>query len=69
MYKLSTLDKISLILILIGALNWGLFGLFNVNLVYILFGSVTIIERLIYILVGASGINALLLISKSKFKK
>jgi uncharacterized membrane protein YuzA (DUF378 family) len=69
MYKLSNLDKVSILLILIGAINWGLIGLFNVNLVYILFGSVLIIEKLIYILIGASSINMLLLMSKSKLKK
>jgi uncharacterized membrane protein YuzA (DUF378 family) len=69
MYKLSNLDKVSILLILIGAINWGLIGLFNVNLVYILFGSVLIIEKLIYILIGASSINMLLLLSKSKLKK
>jgi uncharacterized membrane protein YuzA (DUF378 family) len=69
MYKLSNLDKVSILLILIGAINWGLIGLFNVNLVYILFGSVLIIEKLLYILIGASSINMLLLMSKSKLKK
>lgn len=69
MYKLSILDKVSIILIIAGAINWGLVGLFGINIVYFLFGSVALIEKLIYILIGASGLNALLLINKSKFKK
>ncbi|GAA0176859.1 DUF378 domain-containing protein [Clostridium sediminicola] len=69
MYKLSMLDKVSIILIIVGAINWGLVGLFGINVVYLLFGSVAIIERLIYILIGAAGLNAILLINKSKFKK
>lgn len=69
MYKLSILDKVSILLILIGAINWGLVGLFNFNLVFFLFGSVPLIERLIYILVGAAALNSLLLMSKGKLKK
>jgi hypothetical protein len=43
-------------LVIIGALNWGLVGLFNYNLVAALFGWFPMLEGLIYVLVGASGI-------------
>jgi len=33
MYKFNLFDKISLLLVIIGAINWGLLGLFNLNLV------------------------------------
>ena len=49
-------DKIVLILIVIGAINWGLIGLFNLNLVSTIFGNMSLISRIIYILVGVSGL-------------
>lgn len=42
-------------LVVIGALNWGLIGLFNYNLVNALLGSLPGLEKLVYVLVGASG--------------
>ena len=47
------MDTLSLILIVIGALNWGLVGIFQFDLVAFLFGgSASIISRIIYTLVG-----------------
>jgi len=46
----------SYILVLIGALNWGLVGLYNFDLVAHLFGDMTRLTRVIYILVGLSAI-------------
>ncbi|MBI4598943.1 DUF378 domain-containing protein [Candidatus Uhrbacteria bacterium] len=43
-------------LVIIGGLNWGLVGLFKWNLVNAIFGSVSWLESLIYILVGVSAI-------------
>jgi len=57
MYKINLLDKISILLVIIGALNWGLIGLFNFNLVHFIFGFSSILVRLVYILVGFAGIN------------
>ena len=50
------LQKIALVFTIIGAINWGLIGLFDFNLVATLFGSVEIIEKIIYILVGISAL-------------
>lgn len=50
------LQKIALVFTIIGAIKWGLIGLFDFNLVATLFGSVEIIEKIIYILVGISGL-------------
>lgn len=47
--------KISKWLVVIGAANWGLIGLFNFNLVEWIFGSWPIIVKVVYILVGAAG--------------
>jgi len=46
----------STILVIIGAINWGLIGLFHFNLVEALFGSIPILVKLIYILVALSGL-------------
>jgi uncharacterized protein len=53
---MKTIDVITFVLVIIGALNWGLIGLFNFNLVAAIFGPMTAISRLIYILVGISAI-------------
>ena len=50
------LDCTLLTIAIVGALNWGLIGLFNFNLVAFLFGSMTLLSRIVYGLVGLSGI-------------
>jgi uncharacterized protein len=74
MYKLNLIDKISVVLVLIGALNWGLLGIANLNLVELLFNvagesASQILQRIVYILVGAAAVNIILLIYKSRFSK
>ena len=53
---MKVIDKITLALVIIGAINWGLIGIFNFNLVDTIFGTMSIISRIIYILVGISGL-------------
>ncbi len=53
---MQTLQKVSLVLIIIGAINWGLIGLFDFNLVETLFGIDNVITKIVYALVGISGI-------------
>lgn len=53
---MQTLQKVTLILIIIGAVNWGLIGLFDFNLVETLFGIDNVITKVVYVLVGISGI-------------
>ena len=53
---MQTLQKVALVLIIIGAINWGLIGLFDFNLVETLFGVDNIMTKIIYVLVGISGI-------------
>jgi len=45
--------------VIIGAINWGLVGLFEFNLVAAIFGEVPVIERIVYILVGLAGLYAI----------
>ena len=59
---MNIIQKISLILTIIGALNWGLIGLFNFNLVDSLFGVDSFLSMLIYILVGIAGIINIMLL-------
>ena len=61
------LDRISLILVIIGALNWLLIGLFNFDLVANLFGGQTsLISRIIYSLVGLAGIWTISLLARPR---
>lgn len=54
---MTIINKIALILVIIGALNWGLVGLFSFDLVaWICGGAATVIARIIYSLVGLAGI-------------
>lgn len=54
--NLTVLDWIALILVIIGALNWGAIGLFDFNFVAAIFGVATTITRVIYTLVGLGGL-------------
>lgn len=54
MYKF--LKVTSFILVLIGALNWGLIGLFKTNIVAHMFGEMSALTRIIYCLIGLSAI-------------
>lgn len=54
--RFNALDWIAQILLIVGGLNWGLVGLFNINLVAALFGEGTLLSRIIYILVGLSAL-------------
>lgn len=57
---MRALKIISYILVIIGALNWGLIGLFNINLVALLFGEMTVLARIVYTLVGLAAIISLI---------
>ena len=49
-------QKIALILTIVGAINWGLVGIFNFNLVEFLFSTGSIMTRIIYIIILACGL-------------
>ena len=53
---MKIIDKTALALIIIGAINWGLIGLFSFDLVGTLFGDMSILSRIVYSLVGISGL-------------
>lgn len=56
---MKVIDYIALVLVLIGAINWGLVGFFSFDLVRVIFGDMTIMSRIIYALIGIAGLYAL----------
>ena len=46
------------ILVIVGAINWGLIGFFSFDLVRVLFGDMSLLSRIVYALVGISGLYA-----------
>lgn len=56
---MKTLDYIVLVLTIIGTINWGLVGLLNFDLVRVLFGDMTLLSRIIYVIIGISGLYSL----------
>ena len=59
MKKLSALDWLAIILVIVGGLNWGLVGVFNFDLVKTIFGDMSLLSRIVYILVGVSAVYVL----------
>ena len=53
---MNTLQKICLCITIIGAINWGLVGLLDFNLITAIFGTESVIPRIIYSLVGLTGL-------------
>lgn len=53
---MNILQKICLCLTIIGAINWGLIGLFNFDLVAAIFGDMTMMSRIIYSIIAVAGL-------------
>ena len=53
---METLQKVCLVVTIIGAINWGLIGLFDFDLVAYLFGEMSMLSRVVYTLVGITGL-------------
>lgn len=61
------MDNTALVLVIIGALNWGSIGLFGVDLVGLLFGGQgSLISRIIFTVVGLAGLWSITLLFKDK---
>lgn len=54
--SMSAIDWIAMALLIIGGINWGLIGLFEFDLVATLFGDMSQISRLVYVVVGLSAL-------------
>lgn len=61
---MKVLDYTALALSIIGAVNWGLIGLFRFDLVAFLFGNMSMLSRIVYVLVGVSGLYLLTLFGR-----
>ena len=57
--KTNWLDYTLLTLVIIGAINWGLIGFLQFDLVRVLFGDMSIMSRIVYALIGISGLYAI----------
>ena len=64
---MKTLDIIALVLVIIGAINWGLIGFFQFDLVAALFGDMSAISRVIYAIVGIAGLYAISFFAKDRY--
>jgi len=52
---MKTIDILAAVLVVVGAINWGLVGLFSFDLVATIFGDMSVISRLVYVVVGIAG--------------
>ncbi len=59
---MSVIDRIAVALVVVGALNWGSIGLFKFDFVQAIFGNMTALSRIIFILVGLAGLWCISLI-------
>ncbi len=58
------LDYTALVLVVIGAINWGLVGFFKFDLVAFIFGDMSVVSRIIYAVVGIAGLYLLSLFGR-----
>lgn len=56
--------QVTYILVIVGAVNWGLVGLLNLNVVNLVLGSMPVVEKLVYVLVGLSAVYDIALMHK-----
>ena len=67
---MEKLQKVLLVFTIIGAINWGLVGLLDLDLVATLFGEGTMLSRIVYVIVALCGIiNIGILLEHIEFKK
>ena len=67
---METVQKLLLIITIIGAINWGLIGILDFDLVAMLFGTKAFFTRVVYTLVGICGlVNIGILLSHIEFSK
>ena len=66
MFKLSIIDKISFLLVLIGSISWGIIGLFNLNFVALIVGGSIILQKIIYITIFIAALDLIYLVFKCR---
>ena len=66
---MKAVDIIALILNIIGAINWGLIGFFQCDLVAAIFGDMSTFSRIIYAIIGIAGLYSISFFPRDKFQK
>lgn len=61
---MSAADYIAMVLLIVGGLNWGMIGLFDIDVVATLFGPDNAVTRAIYVLVGLAALYSIYLSAK-----
>ncbi|MDH5385213.1 MAG: DUF378 domain-containing protein [Candidatus Aminicenantes bacterium] len=64
MRKLNVVDWIALVLVIVGGLNWALVGIFKFDLVAWIFGDMSVVSRIVYILVGVAAVYMAIIAAK-----
>lgn len=64
MCKISLVDKISFLLVLVGSINLGFIGLFDIDILSFLTANSSLLQRLVYILIFVSAIDLIVLLYK-----
>lgn len=62
--RMGAVDWIAMTLLIVGGINWGLVGLFNFDLVATLFGEMSALSRIVYIVVGLCALYSIYTSSK-----
>ena len=62
--RMGAMDWIAMLLLIVGGVNWGLVGMFNFDLVATLFGEMSALSRIVYVVVGLSALYAIYTSSK-----
>ena len=62
---MRAINIVTMLLVIVGGLNWGLVGLLNFNLVAAIFGDTSMLSRIVYILVGLSALWQIIPLVKS----
>lgn len=67
--KIGTIEWIVLVLVILGGLNWGVYGIYNYNLIDALFGFGSTIGRTIYDLIGLASIWLIFMVAKLQSRR
>ena len=67
--KMKEIDMVAYVLIILGAINWGLVGAFKLDLVQLILGTTPALVQLVYILIGLSGLYGVYMMMNKKGKK
>lgn len=62
----ALIDKIVLIILIIGGINWGLIGIINLNLVQVIFAFAPVLAKVIYIVVGVCALYSIKMLMSKK---